>query len=56
MTSDRFKIVVQPNDDDGGATFIVFLETNGFPDRPQAEAFAAQLSGWVLATDNHDGR
>ncbi len=56
MTPNRFDIVVQPNDDDKGATFVVLLEVIGFPDKEQAEAFSKQLSQWVAATDNHDGR
>lgn len=56
MSPDRFKVIAQPNDDDGGATFVVFLEVINFPDRLQAEAFSTQLSQWVSNTDNHDGR
>jgi hypothetical protein len=56
MDSGRFEVVVQPNADDNGASFIVVAEVIGFPDSAQAQAFRDQLSQWLTNADNHDGR
>ena len=48
MDANRFKVIVQANNDDSRATsFVVLLEVIGFPDNDQAQAFAEQLTQMV---------